>query len=510
MKRKGIIAAGHVETARAGQSILEAGGNAFDAALGAMLTSFVAEPSLTSFGGGGFMTAYTANGQACLFDFFVQTPKHRRPVEEMDFVESHINFGTTTQKQFIGKGSVAVPGCPAGLFHIHQKLGYMPIQEIAWPAIELAKKGHVITPYQAYTVKILESILFYTEESVNIYAPQGHLTKAGEIVYRPDFAETLEWICEEGVRVFYEGEIGQKFAHDNAESGGSVSLEDLKSYQVIERDPIKLNYRDHILVTNPPPSEGGSMISFGMALVRELFPKEISLPPKGPEYVSMLASVMSGMDLFRYNHLPISEIRSGDILDYLNPGFVKPFKDKVDLLGNTTHISVLDAEGNAASVTTTLGGSSGCVIPGTGIPTNNMLGELDLNPRGFYKWDENVRQTSMMSPTIVVKDGRPEIVTGSGGSSRIRTAILQILLNLIDHKMPIHEAVAYPRVHWESHLLNLEPDLAGDNFNLPNSELKFWDEKHMFFGGAHTVVSEKGFLDGFADLRRDGSVKRVD
>ena len=197
MKRKGIIAAGHTETARAGQMILEAGGNAFDAALGAMLASFVAEPSLTSMGGGGFMTAYTANGKSALFDFFVQTPIHRQPVEDMDFTESQINFGTATQKQFIGKGSAAVPGCPAGLFHIHEKLGHMPIKEIAWPAIDLAKRGHKVTPYQAYTVKILEPVLFYTPESEKIYAPNGYLNKEGEMIYRPDFAETLEWICEE-------------------------------------------------------------------------------------------------------------------------------------------------------------------------------------------------------------------------------------------------------------------------------------------------------------------------
>ena len=316
--------------------------------------------------------------------------------------------------------------------------------------------------------------------------------------------------AKKGVRVFYEGEIGRKFAHDNAESGGSISLEDLMAYQVIEREPIRLNYRDHLLITNPPPSEGGSMISFGLALVKELFPNGVNLPPKGPEYVSMLAAVMSGMDLFRYDHLPISPQRSSEIFNYLDQSFVAPFKGKIDLLGNTTHISVLDGDGNAASITTTLGGASGCVIPGTGIPTNNMLGELDLNPKGFYQWEENVRQTSMMSPTIVVKDGRPEIVTGSGGSSRIRTAILQILINLIDHQMPVYEAVSYPRVHWENYLLNLEPGLVDDNFQFQKSDVKFWEDKHMFFGGAHTVVAERGHLDGFADLRRDGAVKRVE
>ncbi|MEM6348892.1 MAG: gamma-glutamyltransferase, partial [Bacteroidota bacterium] len=159
MKTKGIIAAGHFETANAGAEMLAAGGNAFDAALAAMLASFVAESSLTSLAGGGFMTAYSANGQSGLFDFFVQTPKVRQKVEDMDFVLSHINFGNTKQAQYIGRGSAAVPGCPAGLFAAHEALGTMPMEEIAEPAIRLAKEGVVITPYQAYSISILNDVL---------------------------------------------------------------------------------------------------------------------------------------------------------------------------------------------------------------------------------------------------------------------------------------------------------------------------------------------------------------
>lgn len=477
---KGIIAAGHAETARAGQIILEQGGNAFDAALAASLASFVAEPSLTSLGGGGFMTAVQANGKATVYDFFVQTPQQRRPIEEVEFVESLINFGTTVQPQFIGRGAAAVYGCPAGISHIHEQLGSLPFAEIAAPALNLCKEGVVITPYQAYTIAILEAVLMFGEESMETFCKGEKLIQEGERLFRPRFADTLEAYVREGKDLFYRGEIAQRYAQDCKEHGGSVFMEDLHAYQIFERRPKRLDLNQLSVLTNPPPSAGGSLITHGLSFLQEAAMQR----PSGPAYIKLLADAMREMEDFR--------------------------EHKLDLLGNTTHISVMDAQGNAAAITTTLGGASGRNIPGTGIPNNNMLGETDLHPGGPYQWKENQRVTSMMSPTIVLRDGKPVIVTGSGGSSRIRTALLQILVNLTRHGMSVQEAVNHPRIHWEKGLLNIEPGLIqeGERLHMPEATLKHWAESNMFFGGAHTVVrNPDGALDGCADARRDGAVR---
>ncbi|MEL6649958.1 MAG: gamma-glutamyltransferase [Bacteroidota bacterium] len=487
MKTKGMIAAGHKETAAAGAEILQAGGNAFDAALAAMMASFVCESSLTSLAGGGFLTAYSANGQNALFDFFVQTPKVRHKVEDMDFVLSHINFGNTKQAQYIGRGSAAVPGCPAGVFAVHEALGSMPIKEIFLPAIRLAKEGVLITPYQEYSIKILEDVLMGDPSCEALFTLDGDLVKAGQVIAYPEMADALDVLAHEGVRLFYEGEIAQAYAQDSEEYGGSISLEDLNAYQVLERTPMRYGYRDYEFLTNPRPSAGGSMISYGL----QRLAKHNNIPrPKDMAYIRLLSQTMHEMEEIRRTHL----------------------QKGMDWLGNTTHISVLDEHGNAASVTTTLGGASGRTIPGTGIMTNNMLGELDLHPEGFYRWPTDKRVTSMMSPSILLQDGQARFVLGSGGSSRIRTAILQSLVQFVDHGMSVEDLVVAPRMHWEAGQLNLEPGLCEEEIALGalTREVVRWEDRNMYFGGVHAVArSANGQLSAMADPRRDGAVAEV-
>lgn len=465
--------------------MLEAGGNAFDAALAAMLVSFVSEASLTSMGGGGFMNTYTAAGEACLFDFFVQTPRKRQKMSEVDFRDSYIHFGAVSQHQYNGKASVAVPGCPAGLFHIHRRLGSLPMKEIIRPAVKLAREGVIITPYQEYSLKILESILLQKPEVARRYTKDGRTLRLGERMFLPLFADTLEWLEEEGSELFYKGEIARKFAEDHAQHGGSISLEDLAHYEVIERKPLQTDYREHVILTNPPPSAGGSLICHGLEQAEAM---QLSRQqPMGGNYLTELASVIQAMDSYRRDHLT----------SYL------------DALGNTTHLSVIDRKGNAASLTTTIGGSSGEMIPDTDIHANNMLGETDLFPKGVYQWPENRRVSSMMSPSIVLYQGKPKIVIGSGGSARIRTAIMQVVINLIGQGMSPQEAVDHPRAHWEGHLLSAEPGLLyeGEAFSLPGSRVQFWEEKNMFFGGTHVAYQDaNGMLMGAADRRRAGVV----
>lgn len=560
---RGAIAAGHPQTVEAGVEMLRLGGNAFDAVSAAIAASFVTEPGLTSAAGGGFLLAHTPNGQTngqnTLFDFFTQTPRHKRLFKEdssgVDFYPIDVNFGSVTQQFHIGLGSMAVPGCLAGLCHVHQKLGRLPLKEILQPAIQFAQDGVEVNAFQSYCFDILGPILLRSDEFKSILMPQGKRAQEGDRIKMTTFAQTLRDIAVKGPDYLYRGEIGRQLAQDCQDKGGYITMADLEGYQVLERSPLMLNYRGKTLLTNPPPSSGGALIAFALELLSGMALENIpfgSLP-----HIRLLTKVMQLTNVARKDgydaHLYTADIaktflsneHSQDYAEQLlafltsdnstnqdslmdSPQTVlnKMGLNKRDLnkWGSTTHISVIDAEGNAASVTASNGEGSGYAIPGTGIMVNNMLGEADLHPHGFHQWPENLRISSMMAPTIVLnEDHRPEIVLGSGGSNRIRTAILQVLSNLVDFGMPIESAVNRPRVHWENGTLGLEPgltdlhpeaEIAAQRFPFDRT-VNQWDAPNMFFGGVHAVVKAVdadgvSVFDGAGDRRRGGTVSIVD
>jgi len=482
----GHIAAGDQKTAVAGREIFRLGGNAFDAAAAAVLASFVTESALTSAAGGGFLLAHTRANQNILFDFFSQTPRQKKTQGELDFYPVEVNFGDAVQEFHIGLGSMAVPGNIGGIFHVQQKLGRLPFKVVTEPAIHYAKNGIEVNGFRHHCLTILKEIMASSREGRQVYAPTGELLQSGETLYMQDFANTLAYLAEQGPREFYEGEIAQKLVRDCQDYGGHLTLEDLKNYQVIERKPLVINYRGNTFLTNPPPSSGGILIAFALELL-----SKVDLANMGfgtPQHLQTLAQVMRLTNEARQD------------------GYVNKW-------GSTTHISVIDSEGNAASVTTTHGEGSSYTIPGTGIMVNNMLGEADLNPQGFHQWQENVRISSMMAPTIVLKNNQPEIVLGSGGSNRIRTAILQVISNIIDFKMPVDLAVNSPRVHWEDNVFNLEPGFSEEAIQeilSPNDQVVLWTRKSMFFGGVHTVMENlAGSITGAGDQRRDGAIASI-
>lgn len=510
-KTQGIIAAGHPKTAEAGQIIFEQGGNAFDAAVAAVLASIITESALTSAAGGGFLLAHTQNGQNILFDFFTQTPHCKQTQHPLDFYPVPINFGGAFQEFQIGLGSIAVPGTLAGVFHVHQRLGRLPWKEVVAPAIHYARNGVEINRFQGALYQILEPILLAAPEGRKIYAPHGQLLQTGEILKIPDLAITLELFAKKGIQPLYQGEIAQQIVKDCQTQGGYLTLADLHSYQVIERQPLKLNYRGHTLLTNPPPSSGGTLIALALKLLSQINLDSVAF---GTEpHLQILVEVMRLTNQARqtgYNErLYQDNIAEEFLADTSILEYQQLLQKIVNKLGSTTHISVMDKEGNAASVTGSNGEGSGYVIPGTGMMMNNMLGEEDLNPLGFHQWSENLRMSSMMAPTMILRDEKPEIVLGSGGSNRIRTAIFQVISNLLDFQMPITEAVNSPRIHWENQVLNVEPNFLRnltDTVNLPDSEVVFWKEQSLFFGGVHSVLkTAEGCLMGAGDQRRDGA-----
>lgn len=501
---RGTIAAGNQKTAAAGIEMLQLGGNAFDAATAAVLASFVTESTLTSAAGGGFLLAHTQDNKNVLFDFFSQTPYSKKLPANLDFYPVNINFGNQIQEFHIGLGSMAVPGNIGGIFHVHQKLGRLPFKVVAEPAIHYGQKGVRVEDFQRYSASILEPIIFASSEMKNVYAPKGQMLKTGETFFMKDFANTLAYIVEAGIEEFYQGAIAHQLVKDCQEYGGYLTLKDLKNYQVIERKPLQINYRNNLLLTNPYPSSGGTLIAFALELLAKVNLHNIEFG--SPNHLQILTEVMRLTNNARKDKL--NNIESFLSSEHINQ-YTQQLTNSVNKWGSTTHISVIDAEGNAASTTTSHGEGCGYVIPGTGIMMNNMLGEEDLNPYGFHQWQENVRISSMMSPTIVLKNNQPEIALGSGGSNRIRTAILQVISNIIDFKMPVEMAVNSPRIHWENNVLSIEPGFAKEVVNLTEDRLVLWNKQNMFFGGVHTVMEFEGVITGAGDRRRNGAIASI-
>ncbi len=508
---KGIVAAGHRHTAQAAADLLAAGGNAFDAILGAHLVACVAEPVLASLGGGGFLLAAPSGLAPRLYDFFAQTPRCKRPVEALDFRPILADFGTARQEFHIGYGTIATPGAVRGWFGIHRELGSMPLREIAEPAIGLAREGVRLNALQADIFSIVAPIYLASDPVREVFAVPEDPTRLrgeGEWIRNPALADAIESLTIEGEDLFYRGEIGQALVSACASAGGHLTLADLAGYRLEVRRPLALDYRDWRIYTNPPPASGGVLIGFALSLLSAAPVAEWRFGSFG--HLRLLCEVMRQANAARLEAVA----RGDEALDgafLLDPETLRRYRAAVahvaQALRGTTHISVLDRAGNRAAMTVSNGEGCGCFIEGTGIMPNNMLGEEDLNPGGFHRWRENVRLTSMMSPSVAFGRGGDVIVTGSGGSNRIRSALLQVLVNLIDYGMDVETAVARPRVHVEGARLSVEggfdPDVVArlvDEY--PEHEV--WETLNLFFGGAHTLVQRAGGVQGAGDPRRDG------
>lgn len=513
-KCKGVISAGDKLTAEAGAEILKAGGNAFDAAISATFMSFAASSTITSAGGGGFMLAHDSNSRNLLFDFFVQTPKSKHDDKELDFFPVDVDFGDKAQQFHVGLGSVATPGNIAGLFEVHKDLGSIPMPEIIAPVLDRMRKGIELHKQTKYQIDILKPILISSEEGKKIYAKEGKELDIGNTYFLPLMVDTFDYLSRSGPGEFYEGEIAHSIANLCQNNGGNLIYEDFTSYQVIKRKPLTSRYRGANIVTNPPPNSGGPLITFLLRLVE-------TVALRKSEYGSA-RHLQALTDAIRFTSLAresTSEIHSNDILSHLfEPEFVRSMQQTLQSSlhksGNTTHVSVMDQKGNVASCTTSVGEGCGRFIPETDIMLNNMLGEEDLNKQGFQQWQEDQRMSSMMSPTIVLKQNGAKMGLGSGGSNRIRSAISQAIINYVDFQLPLDDIVNNPRIHLENDHLDVEPGFRHEEvekIKLPTGMEKFfWNEQNMYFGGVHAVfMNAQGNLDGAGDRRRVGHVIKV-
>lgn len=487
---KAMVASGHPLVSEAAMEILSGGGNAFDAVIGAGFVSAVAEPALTSLGGGGFLMARTAAGETTLFDFFSNTPGKGLREEGLTphFFPVSVHFTDSVQDFNVGLGSVAVPGTLKGFLHIHDKLGTLPFARIMAPAIKTAVTGVALSDQQAHFLELLEPILTMTPAGRKLYAPEGRYPGRGDVLANPDLARFLEEISHHRSKTFYEGTLADLIDRNMRGGGGLLTAEDLSAYEVIEREPIEVSYRGRRFKTNPPPSFGGSLIA--MALEELERSCRGNCRPGSPEYLTAQARAMLQVEKNRclvHNHCD-------------------PANGARTFSRGTTHISVVDAMGNVASMTNSNGEGSGYIVPGTGIMLNNMMGEDDLHPDGFHASPPGQRVASMMSPSLLLDGDRVILVIGSGGSKRIRTAITQVVSLIVDCGIDVQEAVTFPRIHWDGEVFQVEPGFPEESLAALArlGEINLWSEKNVYFGGVHAVMPRHG---GGGDPRRGGAVR---
>lgn len=480
------VASGHPATTAAAVEVLAAGGNAVDACVAAGFAASVAEPTLTSLGGGGFLLARTAAGEEVLFDFFVDTPGRGLdplpPAAVLDFDEVVVRFSGADQSFHVGLGSVAVPGCLAGWLHAHLRLGRLPLDRVTAPARRLAEVGVEVNDQQAYLLRILEPILTRTPEAAAIVAPGGRLLERGDRLVNPALAAFLGALDERG---FAAPALARVIDAAMATGGGLLTATDLDGYEVVERDPLAVSWRGHRLLTNPRPAEGGELVALGLLELEER--AGWPAPPGSAEHAVALAEAMVATE----------DVRAA--------GAVPAELARRRATGGTTHVSVSDGEGNAASMTTSNGEGSGWLLPGTGVMANNMMGEDDLHPGGFHTTAAGVRVASMMAPSLVVgSDGSVALAVGSGGSKRIRSALVQVLASAIDQGRPLVDAVASPRVHWDGAQLHVEPGWSDDAMAALAARwpVTRWERADLYFGGVNAVAPGRSAA---ADPRRGGS-----
>ncbi len=472
-------------TARAGAEVLAAGGNAVDAVLAATFAATVAEQAVSSLGGGGFLMVRRPDGEVVIRDCFVDTPGRGLPVQELDlhFLPMDVRYPNTVQTFHVGMGSVAVPGLLAGILSAHDEFARLPLATIVAPARRYAAQGVVIEPAQGILTGLVRELVGISPESRRLMHRDGRWLDTGDVILNPDLAAFLDLVADGSVSSIRSDPFAMPLLAGMGQRG-LVTGADLEAYQVLERTPVMVTRAGHEFFTNPPPSYGGSIIADTLA----------SAPAFDPGDAGTWLALVSTLLEATAHH------RSGGALRTAT---------------GTTHASAVDADGMVATMTTSNGVTAGFVIPGTGIQLNNMLGEADLNPDGFHAVPPGQRMGSMMSPSILTGPRGGVVGLGTGGSERIRSSMVEVVMRLVDGGQSLAEAVSAARVHPDGSGLQVEPHLGADVIaglvDPPMGPLNVWAAHNLFFGGVNAVQRQPdGRVHAVADGRRGGGAMVVD
>jgi gamma-glutamyltranspeptidase/glutathione hydrolase len=504
-------AAGTPYAAEAAAETYRAGGNAADSAVAAAAAVAVTEPLLSSIGGGGFALVRDPSGGAELIDYYDAMPGQGLPASAFGAGGSPqtviLKYGAGV-RSIVGGASSAVPGSLRGWEKLLARHGRLTLKETLAPAIRLARGGFELCRTAALWFGVAEEVLRLTDETREHFYNGERVFHEGEQMRFPELADTLEAIGEGGAGLFYEGELARTISAYMLQMGGIITEEDLASYEAVVREPMSVTYGAGAMHTNGPPSAGGPTLAQMLKVVSAY---ELATMPEA-EYVRVMTGAMKLALRDRETaYLDVEE--NGRVAQRLTgEEYAAEQRRRIfSAFGSphTTHLSCVDSEGLAVSITASMGYGSGLVVPTTGIPMNNTLGEPELNPRGFHALVPGERLISNMSPTVVSAEEGGIIALGSPGASRIPTAILQTVINVLDFGMALEEAVLAPRFHAEGDLFAYEAGARTANLDDYERVLTY-ETPNMFFGGVNAVRrTPEGRFEAAADPRRSGGTAIV-
>jgi gamma-glutamyltranspeptidase / glutathione hydrolase len=520
----GIVVSDNPLATQAGTEILGRGGNAIDAAIATGFALAVVDQAASGLGGGGFMIIYDARDKrAHALDFRETAPEAAHP-------DLYVRNGKPVPSlSLTGALAVAVPGEVAGLLAAMKRFGSLPLAVLMAPAIRLATEGFPLDAALRYAIERQASNMKKFPELGRVFLVKDEVPPEGEIIRQPDLGQTLKAVVTDGAEVFYQGWIAQAIVDTVKKDGGVLTLEDLKSYKPIWREPLVGSYRKRTVITMPPPSSGG------VALIEMLNVLEghqlTKLAPNSATYFHLVAESMKHAFADRAQYLgdpdfvkaPIPTLMSKEYASWIR-GRISPVKTQPARYygmgnfkaeqGGTTHFSVLDRFGNAVACTLSVNTRFGSkiLVPKTGIVLNNEMDDFAIYPSGNVyglvgneanSLQPKKRPLSSMTPTIILQGDRPELIVGGAGGPRIISATLQTILNVLDFQMPIKEAVEAPRIHhqWMPDELNVEDKLP------PETKKSLERRGHTVkeratLGVVQAVFAKRSKTTGAADSRK--------
>ncbi|WP_374285191.1 gamma-glutamyltransferase [Novosphingobium sp.] len=527
---KGMVVSQNAIASRVGADVIRRGGNAVDAAVAMGFALAVTLPRAGNIGGDGFMLVHDGqSGQDIFFDFRSVAPKAATLPMFLD------NQGKEAGAASRGYIAPSVPGTVAGLFMAHKRFGKLPWAQVVAPAIALARDGVALTPDEAFVFSWGKERLSTSKAARGTYyKPDGALYRAGEVLKQPDLAWTLGQIAKRGADGFYKGPVAEKFAADMQANGGIITLQDLADYRAVERKPLRGTYRGLDIVTAPPASAGGATL-LNMLNILETFDLK-SGALGSARTLHLLSETMKLGYADRYKVLGDTDFAKVPLSGFVSKSYAQERARLIDpdqakpaeALGagdawrfespSTTHFSVADANGMVVSTTYTLGADfgSGVMIAGTGILLNNQMNNFshvqaakalaDGKPLPPNAMAPGKRMLSTMMPTIVMKDGKPWLITGTPGGSTIIDTVLQVIVNVVDFKLNVEEATHQPRIFQDaSDKLRVEPNFNPDTVRLLGA-MGHPITSDETMGSAQSILIDGGLYLGAADPRRPGAL----
>lgn len=528
--QKAMVVSAREEASKIGSDIMEKGGNAFDAMVGTQLALAVAYPRAGNISGGGFMVYRQADGAIGSLDFREKAPKTAHRDMYLDSLGNVIPNMST-----LGATSIGVPGSVAGIIEVHNKFGKLPLEAIFEPVIALAENGVVVTEKQAKMLDHYREVFIKVNSDSTKFAS---VYKAGEVVKYPKLAQTLREIAKNGRDGFYKGKVAKKLANFIQANGGFVTEDDLASYQAVWREPVVFDYRDLKIISMGPPSSGGVTMN---QIFKMIEPYDVASFGHNSEKTIQLFTEASRRAYADRNfylgdpdfvEIPMDVLLENEYIEkrMTDFSFTKATKSSDVAHGNveivesmeTTHYSIIDTEGNAVSVTTTLNGNFGSKLycDELGFFLNNEMDDFSAkagvpNMFGLVGAEANSieaekRMLSSMTPTIVEKNGKLWMVVGTPGGSTIITAVAQTILNGYEFNMSMQDAVNAPRFHhqWLPDMVIFEPNGFSETLktHLTSKDYIINEEHTPIIGKVDAIrVLENGMLEGGADKRGDDS-----